>query len=67
MPVESRRDNCICYQNKKKREAWQCDFCGVMTLASGDKFWVYCYQKQTPKGDPCIGIKIMPYTGRDES
>jgi hypothetical protein len=63
--IESRRDHCICYRNRKKVEQWQCDYCGVMTLANGDKYWVYAYEQQTTKGEPCFGIKIVPYTGEE--
>jgi hypothetical protein len=60
MGFESRRDHAICYKNRKKTEAWQCDFCGVMTLQNGDKYWIHVYQQQTPQGDPCVGVKVVP-------
>jgi hypothetical protein len=61
--IESRRCNAILYPNRKKRMQWQCDFCGVMTMEDGNKFWVYAYEKKTEKGDDCLGIKIVPYAG----
>ena len=63
--VESRRDHCICYRNRKKVQQWQSDYVGVMTLECGDRYWVYCYEQKRENGDPCLGIKIVRYTGEE--
>jgi hypothetical protein len=59
MAVETRRDHCVCYQNRKKRMLWQPDFIGVLTMESGDKFWVRIYEQKTKDGSPCIGVKLQ--------
>jgi hypothetical protein len=57
--VEDRRNNCVCYRNRRKAMLWQPDFVGVLVLECGDKYWVRLYEQKTRDGTPCVGVKLQ--------
>jgi hypothetical protein len=57
--VEDRRGHAIWYRNRKKTMLWQADFIGVLTMESGDRYWVRIYEQKTRDGSPCIGVKLQ--------
>ena len=63
IPVESRRDNCVCYPNRKKTKDWQADWIGVVTMEDSQKYWVFLYERTNDNGDRYYCVKLKAKEG----
>jgi hypothetical protein len=55
-----RRNYARLFRNRKKRESWQSDFRGRVTLEDGRVYYAGVTVKTTPRGEEYLSIYLRP-------
>ena len=59
---ETRRNWANCFLRRKTKPT-QADFVGVLTLQTGQKFWVGIWEKRDRNGERFISVGLTPKQG----